>query len=460
MAFLKAAHASAGDELGASVAVSADGSVVVVGARGESSGARGVGGDQSDESASRSGAAFVFRREGGAYRQEAYLKAARADAGDELGYRVAISGDGETIAVGALEEGGGGGALGEDDESAPRSGAVYVFHRTAGATWTQEAYVKASGAGAGDYFSESLALSADGKVLAVGAVKESSSAQGIGGNETNNDAEWSGAVYVFARAAGTGGASAWTQQAYVKSSTSRARDLFGWSVALSADGSRMVVGAPGDSRDAAGAVDLTLMESSGAAFVFDRAGSDWSEKQRIKGQGTSANARFGGAVALSASGETLAVGAFGAFGTEGASYVYDVSAGAFTQRAYLTAPVPELGACFGWSVSLSGDGRQLAVSAYGDGAGSKGVDGVDGAPLASSGAVHVYERDAAGAFPRSHFVKAVNAGAGDLFGWSTALSADGFTLVVGAPYEGSPAGGEGTDDSAPSSGAAYVYARQ
>ena len=97
-----------------------------------------------------------------------------------------------------------------------------------------QAYVKASNSEGGDLFGGSVALSGD--TLAVGAIGEDSCADGIGGDETNNDCSAglgpfsTGAVYVFTR---TGGV--WSQQAYVKASNSEGLDGFGHSVALSGD---------------------------------------------------------------------------------------------------------------------------------------------------------------------------------------------------------------------------------
>ncbi len=84
----------------------------------------------------------------------------------------------------------------QGDNSADDSGAVYVFSRS-GSTWVQQAYVKASNTGANDSFGSRVALSADGKTLAVGASYEGSSATGINGNQGDNSAGYSGAVYLY-----------------------------------------------------------------------------------------------------------------------------------------------------------------------------------------------------------------------------------------------------------------------
>ena len=100
----------------------------------------------------------------------------------------------------------------QQDESAWDSGAAYVFARN-GNTWVQQAYIKPSNTQSSDKFGFALALSGDGNTLAVGAILEDSSARGINGNQSDNSAESSGAVYVFARTGTT-----WAQQAYVKAS--------------------------------------------------------------------------------------------------------------------------------------------------------------------------------------------------------------------------------------------------
>ncbi len=102
-------------------------------------------------------------------------------------------------------------------------------------------YVKASNTRAFDGFGESVALSADGNTLAVGAPGEDSAATGVGGDQLNDLFATAGAVYVFIRAG-----AAWSQQAYLKASNSRADDIFGFSVALGADGNTLAVGAAGE----------------------------------------------------------------------------------------------------------------------------------------------------------------------------------------------------------------------
>src|SRR5437667_6205519 len=140
---------SFGDNFGWSVAISGD--TMVIGAPGEDSNATGVNGNQTNNNARDSGAAYVFVRDGTNWVQQAYLKASNTGANDLFGWSVAISGD--TMVIGApLEDSNATGVNGnQTNNSATDSGAAYVFVRD-GTNWVQEAYLKASNTGASDRF--------------------------------------------------------------------------------------------------------------------------------------------------------------------------------------------------------------------------------------------------------------------------------------------------------------------
>src|SRR4051794_11086914 len=194
VAYLKAsnpsedAHFACGGTLtghaGNSSAVSSDGTTIAGGAPPESSGAQGINGNQSDKSAYSSGAVYVFTRRGAAVTQQAYIKASNPGDGANFGSSVALSRDGNTLAVAAYYESSNATGINgnQADRSIPEAGAVYIFTR-AGATWSQQAYIKPSNTGQaavgdgfaeGDQFGYSIALSADGNTLAVGAIGEDS----------------------------------------------------------------------------------------------------------------------------------------------------------------------------------------------------------------------------------------------------------------------------------------------
>lgn len=125
------------DKFGFSVALSDDGDTLAVGATLEDSSSRATNGNQADNAVESAGAVYVFARRGGAWSQQAYLKASNADPGDQFGWSVALSEDGNTLAVDAQTEAGVGYGANADqtDNSAADAGTVYVFAR-AGAAWT------------------------------------------------------------------------------------------------------------------------------------------------------------------------------------------------------------------------------------------------------------------------------------------------------------------------------------
>jgi hypothetical protein len=299
-AYLKASNTDAGDYFGYSVAIS--GETVVVGAFGEASNATGLNGNEGDNSAPQSGAAYVFVRTSGVWVQQAYLKASNTGAGDFFGQSVAIYGD--AIVVGAPGEASNATGVNgnQGDNSAPNSGAAYVFVRISG-VWVQHAYLKASNTGVGGSFGWSVSISGD--TVIVGAYGEDSNATGVNGNQGDNSAPYAGAAYVFVRTSGV-----WVQQAYLKASNTDAGDWFGYSVAISGD--TVVVGALYESSKATGANgnqgDNSAL-NSGAAYVFVRISGVWAQQAYLKASNNDSLDYFGLSVAIS--GDTVVVGAVG-----------------------------------------------------------------------------------------------------------------------------------------------------
>jgi len=515
--YFKASNTQLAAKFGWSVALSADGSTLAVSALDEGGAATGVGGNEAYDCrpvvpadrincAHQSGAVYVFIRSGDTWAQQAYLKPSNFQLGETpntrvgfwFGKSIALSADGNTLAVGAPTEGSAATGvngdqvhdcrLGSEINCASGSGAAYVFTRS-GNTWTQQAYVKASNTDAGDEFGDSVALSGDGSTLAVGAIGEDSAARGVGGNEIDdcrspgvNCRSQSGAVYVFTQANDV-----WAQRAYIKASNTEGQDLFGTSVALDSDGNTLAIGATGENSASSGVngnealacpAPSSCLPRSGAVYVFVRSGSVWTKQAFIKASDTRRDDFFGDAVALSSDGNTLAVTATGegdVFNTawrSGAVHVYTRSGADWSHRARLNASNGKVGDHFGYSAALSGDGNTLAVGATGEDSGARGVEGnrIDDCSGAAancrlnSGAVYVFTRSgSSGADWIGRYVKASNTGVADEFGHAVALSADGDTLAIGAPYEASAATGAapGTqaqaDNSAPSAGAVYLY---
>ena len=460
-AYLKASNTDADDAFGQVAAISGD--TVVIGAPGEASAATGVNGDQADDSANQAGAAYVFVRNGSSWSQQAYLKASNTDAGDWFGHSVAISGD--TVVVGAFHEASGATGVNGDqnDDSAPSAGAAYVFVRN-GSSWAQEAYLKAFSTDADDLFGNSVSISGD--TVLVGAPKEDSGATGVNGDQNDNGAGDSGAVYVFGRTGST-----WSQQAYLKASTTDAGDWFGYSVAISDD--TVIVGANGEDSLATGVggdENDNSADWAGAAYVFVRDASTWSQEAYLKASNTDQWDEFGSAVAISADTAIVAArvessSATGIDGDEsdnsaffaGAAYVFGRSGTTWSQEAYLKASNTDAGDQFGHSVAISGDA--VVVGAHKEMSSAKGVNGDETDNSASAaGAAYVFLRVGTKWFHEA-YLKASNTGQWDSFGSGVAIS--GYTIVVGADQEASSAtgvGGDENDDSALFAGAAYTFA--
>jgi hypothetical protein len=478
--YFKASNTDPADMFGWAVALSGDGSTLAVGAITEDSSATGIGGDQADNYRPYAGAVYVFVRDGqNAWSQQAYVKASNTVVGyvENFGGSVALSEDGSTLAVGTIIEASNAQGVGgnQADMSKYSAGAVYVFVRDGQNVWSQQAYVKASNSDEWDQFGGSVALSGDGDTLAVGAFTEGSSATGIGGSQADNTASGAGAVYVYVR----DGQNTWSQQAYVKASNTGGVDLFG-TVALSEDGNTLAVGASQEDSSATGIGGNQAddsVEQAGAVYVFVRDGQNaWSQQAYIKASNTGVGDHFGGSVALSGDGSTLAVGArhenssaTGIGGNQaddsapgaGAVYVF-VREGKYTwsQQAYVKASNTGQQDRFGSHVALSGDGSILAVGARYEDSNATGIGGNetdDSAP--GAGAVYVFVRDGQNAWSQQAYVKASNTDLYDEFDF-VALSGDGSTLAVGTEWEDSTAtgiGGDQANNSAPQAGAVYLY---
>jgi hypothetical protein len=196
--YIKESNTGANDTFGLSVELSADGNTLAVATYGEDTSAAGINGGQADKSAEYAGAVYVFSRTAGLWAQQAYIKASNTEELDYFGTAISLSADGNTLAVGAKGEASNATGINgnQANNSARGAGAVYVFTRNAG-SWVQDAYIKASNTGASDLFGCSVALSADGNTLAVGAVYEDSNATGINGNQADNSAIGAGAVYIY-----------------------------------------------------------------------------------------------------------------------------------------------------------------------------------------------------------------------------------------------------------------------
>lgn len=413
------------------------------------------------------------------------LIASNAGPVHEFGTAVAISGDGNYIAIGAPREGSSATGVDGDqsDNSAAESGAVYVFNKS-GKLWVQQAYIKSSNTGTGDFFGNALSINDDGTTLAIGAYKEDSAATGINGDENDNLAIDSGAVYVYIRNVST-----WSKQAYIKASNTEDPsisyteivDRFGTALDLNGDGDILVVGSPyedgaGNNGDDAHqcARNINCQVNSGAVYVFTRAGTVWSQTAYLKASNREDRDNFGTTVALDSIGDTLIVGSpyedSGSTGVNslqnnqsslaGAAYVFQFVNGQWSQQAYLKASNTGAVDYFGLAVAVSGDGLTVAVGATREASSAVGINGdQNDDSIILAGAVYVYTFSV-GSWSQQVYLKASNTDDNHHFGAELALSFDGSVLAVGAPGDDSLAtgiNGNQADNSRPAVGAVYTF---
>ena len=211
-------------------------------------------------------------------------------------------------------------------------------------------YLKASNTNPVDAFGATVALSDDGYTLAVTAAGEDSNASGVNGNQANNSSADSGAVYVFRRRG-----NAWHQEAYLKASTNQPQQNFGISgragLALSADGSLLVAGAPGENANG--------FENVGAVYIYRRIQNAWSLMTRLDSPQPQRFDGFGTLPEISDDGRTLKVNSIQPSNPEGPEYrthTYLRSGDAW-QRFATLAPFCRGDQCL--ITRMSGDGQTL-----------------------------------------------------------------------------------------------------
>lgn len=187
-AYLKAPAPSVNDWFGTTTAISADGAMVVIGAR-----RRPVAGQ------ANAGAAYVFRRNAGTYALSQTLTSPQPkDNGVFAGFDMALTPDGSMLVIGEIGDASASVGVGGSPIPAGlnNAGAAHLY-RLGGAAFSYAAYLKASNTGAIDGFGHSVAVAPDGRTIAVGARNESSAATGIGGDQTNESMPLAGAVYLY-----------------------------------------------------------------------------------------------------------------------------------------------------------------------------------------------------------------------------------------------------------------------
>jgi hypothetical protein len=324
---------------GWSVSMNSDGTKVIVGA------------SFNDEGATSTGAAYIFTYSGGSWDAGTKIVALDKEQEDYFGYSVAMSGDGNKVIVGAYLE--------DDDlndqNSRSNAGSAYIYTYD-GSNWDTGTKIIASDRAVDDIFGRSVAINSNGTKVIVGA-------------------EGGEAAYIF-----TYNGSSWVQQQILVASDGAAGDKFGWSVGMNSNGTKVIVGAyledPGNLSDA------------GAAYIYTYDGSNWDTGTKIVAPDKEAGDVFGISVAMNSDGTKVIVGAYlehaGGITDAGAAYIFAYDGSNWDTGLKITAPDKEASDQFssGTGVAMSGDGARVVVGAN-----------LDDVFSANSGAVYVYDRD-------------------------------------------------------------------
>ena len=242
--------------------------------------------------------------------------------------------------------------------SGPPSGAAYVFVRS-GTVWALQALLKALNGESFDNFGNSVSISGD--TIVVGAPGESSN---LTGGPSDNSAINAGAAYVFVR-----NGTSWTQQAMLKASNAEAGDGFGNSVAIS--GELSVVGAAGEDSDPNNGAEDNSTLSAGAAYVFIRAGTNWTQQALLKSIDAEARDGFGRSVAVLGNEVVSTLGNSYLSFIRNSAYIFTVSPTIAVTPASITAPLPGTLAgpnpTFTWEPGIGVSQYQLLAGSTGAG---------------------------------------------------------------------------------------------
>ena len=310
---------------GTSVALDATGTRVAVGMR------------FGDTAAINEGCVFIYKRTGTSWAQETFIQATDKATQDAFGISVDINGDGDYIAVGSYKA---------NHSSISDCGAAYVFTRS-GTSWSQQAKLVASNAAEEDFFGESITISKDNDYIAVGAP----------GHDNGGGLTGAGAVYVFLRS-GT----SWAQQAYLQHSDKVYGDEGGrfHSIDLNDDGEYLIFGTK----------RKPYATSRGAAYIFIRSGTSWSQQAKIVSSDLANNDWFGYACKLSGGGDRAVIGApreSTSTTSNGAVYIFSRSGTNWSQTKKLLASDKGAGDWLGEDIGISDTaGRIVAGAPYDD----------------------------------------------------------------------------------------------
>lgn len=334
-----------------------------------------------------------------------YLNAPKAHAIQAFGIDVALSDDGDVMAVGASNNGViGDDPLGEQSDSFFSAGAVYIYQKQGG-IWEYKAFLQAPNRGVRHYFGRDISLSGDGKVLAVGAWNEN-------GQKNNPDASGtpSGAVYIYRNIDDE-----WQFEKYLKLSSITGNDQFGNDLSLDQDGNTLAVAA---------SYRRTSIGRTGAVHLIKYDNGEWEFTQELVPAMGNDQALFGNELVINSQGTRLVVGMPGLTVAGnvnvGASITYKkLASGLWEQEQFIAAPSNQANQYFGSALDMNYDSSRIAI----------GAKYLNHGSVKSTGAVYLYHL-VSNIYEQKIKLEPKNSTTYTDFGFSVALSGDGAQLMV------------------------------
>lgn len=375
-----------GDEFGSAVDIADEADIAVVGSPGDVY-----------------GSVVVYTKSGDSWSQTARLEHSDQAVSDQLGWSVATNSDGTYVIAGNPWDDDL--VYGDFNYSNENKGSAYIFYYN-GTSWSQQAKLtEGADRGTNNFLGSAVDLNSDATYAIVGKYNQ-------------------GVAFIFTRS-GT----SWSLQQKLSPSDLEAGDRGGQSVSINSDGTYAIVGAP---REEGG--DGNPISDAGAVYVFTRSGSTWSQQAKLSASDAQASDQFGSECSISDDGDYIVVGApfeDGGSGdptaSSGAAYIFNRSGSTWTQQAILRASDTQAGDWFGSSVSISGDGTHVVV-------GAKFEDGGSGDPASNAGAAYVYKRDGT-SWTEERIIYSSDAQTDDDFGTAVRINKDASTIISGAPEE-------------------------
>ncbi len=350
---LVASDKTSNDYFGQSCSVSSDGNTVVVGAPLK---------DHRDNR--ETGAAYVFVRQNGTWIEQAKLTSPYQASNDRLGYSCSISGDGNTIIVGSILA---------DPSGVTSAGTASIFIKQ-GNAWTHHSDLVDPHKAKYDYFGHACSISRDGNTIVITAY-----------SEDPDSIVNAGSAYIFERQG-----SSWNYQTKLFASDKLYYDYFGQSCSISSDGNTVVVGAP--------LKDPDNLASAGVTYIFTKQGNVWSEQVKLTASDKAKNDYFGQSCSVSSDGSIAVVGAPRKNASDiyeaGAAYVFIKQGSTWSQHAKLVAEDKSISDYFGQSCSVSGDGNTIVVGSHLE----------DPDSIVNAGSAYIFERQGGSWVQRSKLV--------------------------------------------------------